>query len=102
MSDLDPNEPTTTDLDPTTVVPMPTWPVIDAPMSPAPLTPPVWGDAAPSYPTPQPYEPAVAWAPAVPVSTAPARRRGGRLRWAAAIAIVAVVLGASAAVAALI
>ena len=74
MSDLDPNEPTTTDLDPTTVVPTPTWPVIDAPMSPAPLTPPVWGDAAPSYPTPQPYEPAVAWAPAVPVSTAPARR----------------------------
>ena len=33
---------------------------------------------------------------------APARRRGGRLRWAAAIAIVAVILGASAAVAALI
>ena len=53
-------------------------------------------------PTPQPYEPGVAWAPAVPVSTTPARRRGGRLRWAAALAIVAVILGASAAVAALI
>ena len=103
MSDLDPNETTTTtDLDPTTSVPTPTSPVTPAPVAPTPLTPPVWGDAAASYPTPQPYEPAVAWAPAVPVSTAPARRRGGRLRWAAAIAIVAVILGASAAVAALI
>jgi hypothetical protein len=108
MSDLDPNESTTTtDLDPTTSVPTPTspvapTPVIPAPVTPAPLTPPVWGDAAPSYPTPQPFEPAVAWAPAVPVSTAPARRRGGRLRWAAAIAIVAVIVGASAAVAALV
>ena len=103
MSDLDPNESTTTtDLDPTTSVPTPTSPVAPAPVTPAPLTPPVWGDAAPSYPTPQPYEPAVAWAPAVPVSTASARRRGGRLRWAAAIAIVAVILGASAAVAALV
>ncbi len=95
MSDLDPNEPTTTtDLDPTTAVP--------TPMTPIGHTPPVWGEGTPSYPTPQPHEPAVAWAPAVPVSTAPARRRGGRLRWAAALAIVAVVLGASAAVAALI
>ncbi len=103
MSDLDPNEQTTTtDLDPTTSVPTPTSPVAPTPVTPAPLTPPVWGDGAPSYPTPQPYEPAVAWAPAVPVSTASARRRGGRLRWAAAIAIVAVILGASAAVAALV
>ena len=96
MSDLDPNEQTTTtDLDPTSAVPTPTSPV-------APLTPPVWGEGVPSYPAPQPYEPAVAWAPAVPVSTAATRRRGGRLRWAAALAIVAIVLGASAAVAALI
>jgi hypothetical protein len=108
MSDLDPNESTTaTDLDPTTAVPTPTSPVNPVPVNPvpvtpAPLTPPVWGDAAPSYPTPQPDEPGVAWAPAVPVSNAPARRRGGRLRWAAALAIVAVILGASAAVAALI
>ena len=103
MSDLDPNEQTTTtDLDPTTSVPTPTSPVAPTPVTPAPLTPPIWGDGAPSYPTPQPYEPAVAWAPAVPVSTASARRRGGRLRWAAAIAIVAVILGASAAVAALV
>jgi hypothetical protein len=108
MSDLDPNESTTTtDLDPTTMVPMPTSPVTPVPVTPvpitpAPLTPPVRGDAAPSYPTPQPYEPGVAWAPAVPVTSAPARRRGGRLRWAAAVAIVAVILGASAAVAALI
>src|SRR6476469_4095273 len=103
MSDVDPSESTTTtDLDPTTSVPTPTSPVIPAPVTSAPLTPPVWGDAAPSYPTPQPYEPGVAWAPAVPVSTVPARRRGGRLRWAAALAIVAVILGASAAVAALI
>ena len=108
MSDLDPNESTTTtDLDPTTAVPTPTSPVTPVPvtpvpLTPAPLTPPVWGDAAPSYATPQPYEPGVAWAPAVPVSTTPARRRGGRLRWAAALAIVAVILGASAAVAALI
>ena len=107
MSDVDPNESTTTtDLDPTTSVPTPTSatpaPVSPAPVTPTPLTPPVWGDAAASYPTPQPYEPGVAWASAAPVSTMPARRRAGRLRWAAAIAIVAVVLGASAAVAALI
>ena len=58
MSDLDPNESTTTtDLDPTTAVPTPTSPVAPAPVTPAPLTPPVWGDAAPSYPTPQPSEP---------------------------------------------
>lgn len=96
MSDLDPNEATTTtDLDPTAAVPVSTTPVTPtAPMMPA--------DEPPTYPTPQPYEPAVAWAPAVPVAPPSTPRRGGRLRWAAAIAVAAVVLGASAAVAALI
>jgi len=56
----------------------------------------------PTNPTPQPYEPGVAWAPAVPVDKPSGRRRGGRLRWAAAVGVIAVVLGASAAVAALI
>ncbi|OGO55245.1 MAG: hypothetical protein A2Z32_00125 [Chloroflexi bacterium RBG_16_69_14] len=96
MSDLDPNETTTaSELDPTTSVPVPTAPVTPT----SPLTP---ASEMPTNPTPQTYEAAVAWAPAVPVSTASAPRRGGRLRWAAAIAVVAVVLGASAAVAALI
>ena len=89
MSDLDPNEATTsTDLDRTTAVPVTT----------APLTPTTPGT---DDPTPQPYEPAVAWAPAVPVvATKPDARRtaplGGR------VAVVALVLAASAAVAALI
>lgn len=76
MTDLDPNEiTTTTDLD---------------------------ASQTPTNPTPQPYESAVAWAPAVPVVPPSTPRRGGRLRWAAAIAVVALVIGASVAVAALI
>ena len=94
MSDRDPNEQTTTtDLDPTAAVPTVTPVVPTAPMP---------ANESPTYPTPQPYEPGVAWAPAVPVTPARTPRRSGRLRWAAAIAVVAVVLGASAAVAALI
>jgi hypothetical protein len=95
MSDLDPTESTTTtDLDATTVTPVATTHV------PAP------GGAGegPSNPIEQPLEPGVAWAPAVPVKQ-PAERgsgRGRRLRWAAALAVIAVVLGASAAVAAFI
>ena len=96
MSELDPNEATTsTDLDPTTAVPVPTAPLI-----------PTWGqgDAAdgPSNPVPQPYEPAVAWAPAVPVAASAQPGRAHRWRWAAALAIVALVLGASAAIGAFI
>jgi hypothetical protein len=97
MSDLDPRDPTTSsDLDPTTAVPVPT-----APLTPS--SPSSAGDV-PTNPVEQPLEPAVAWASAVPVKpAAPGRRaRARRLRWAAAIAVVAVVLGASAAVAALI
>jgi len=97
MSDLDPRDQTTsTDLDPTTEVPVPT-----APLTPSSSTPA--GDG-PTNPVEQPVEPAVAWATAVPVKPAGtgARGRTRRLRWAAAIAVIAVVLGASAAVAALI
>jgi hypothetical protein len=100
MSDLDPKDPTepttSTDLDPTTAVPVPT-----APLTPGSYAP--TGDG-PTNPVEQPLEPAVAWATAVPVSPAGPRppRRARRLRWAAAIAVVAVVLGSSAAVAALI
>jgi hypothetical protein len=98
MSDpIDPIDPTTaTDLDPTTIAPVPTAPLAPASSSPA--------AASPTNPIEQPVEPAVAWAAAVPVKPAPVTgsRRARRLRWAAAIAVVAVVLGASAAVAALI
>lgn len=96
MSDLDPTErTTTTDLDATTAAPIATTPV-------TPSAPQMSAAEVPTSPMPQPYEPAVAWAPAVPVAAPPTARRGGHLRWAAAIAVVAVVLGASAAVAALI
>ena len=89
MNEHDPNDVTTsTDLDATSVVP-----------TAAPLTP---AAPQPSYAAPQPLEPGVAWAPAVPVSTKSTPRRGGRLRWAAAIAIVALVIGATGVVAALI
>ena len=92
MSDDGPIDPTTsTDLDPTQAVAVPT----------APLTP---ASDRPTDPVEQPVDPAVAWAAAVPVEP-PASRSAGRarrLRWAAAIAVVALVLGASAAVAALI
>ena len=48
------------------------------------------------------YEPAVGLAPVDPILPPPAPRRAGRLRWVVGLAIVAVVIGASAAVAALI
>ncbi len=90
MSEHDPNDLTTsTDLDATSVVPT----------TSAPLTP---TGPEPTYPTPQPVEAGVAWAPAVPVVTSSPNRRGGRLRWAAAIAVVALVIGATGAVAALL
>jgi hypothetical protein len=91
MSDLDPTEETTTtELGPTTTAPM------------TPVTPATPGEG-PSYPTDQPLEPAVAWATPVPVSPpSSGSRRGRRLRWAAAIAVIAVVLGTSAALAAFI
>ncbi len=64
-------------------------------------------------PGPSPEAPTVAWtpptyespaAPAVPepVQTAPTRKKGNPLRWAAAIAVVTLVLGATVAVAALL
>ena len=97
MTTHDPTDETTaTDLEQTTVTPVPT----------APLTPATPGATAegPTSPEPQAHEPAVAWAPAVPVKPPPSTtsRRTRRLRWAAAIAVVALVLGASAAVAALL
>jgi Protein of unknown function (DUF3352) len=64
----------------------------------APVTP-----ADRSMPGTTVHEDDVTWAspqPVVPTAAPP--RRGGRLRWAAAIAVVAVVLGASVAVAALV
>ncbi len=91
MNEHDPNDVTTsTDLDPTSAVPT------AAPLTPAGAAP------TPSYAAPQPLEPGVAWAPAVPVPAKSTPRRGGRLRWAAAIAVVALVIGATGVVAALI
>lgn len=94
MSDLDPTEQTTTnDLEATTVTPV------------APTTPvnPISPQDGPSYPVEQPAEPGVAWATPVPVKPpASGSGRGRRVRWAAAIAVIAVVLGASAALAAFI
>src|SRR5262245_45013061 len=108
MSDLEPTEPTTTtDLDPTTITPAaPVTPVTPvAPGAPAtstagaPLTP----DDGPAYAVEQPAESAVAWATPVPVRPpSSGSGRGRRLRWAAAIAVIAVVLGTSAALAAFI
>jgi len=73
------------------------------PYTPQPVQPP---EAPTQAWTPPVYEAAVAPAVPAPVQvtpTTPAKSgRGGRLRWAAAIAIVAVVLGSTVAVAALI
>jgi hypothetical protein len=118
MSDLDPTRPVdpvggsaapeTTpvtpepDLDATTVTPVS--PVVVTPLTPGSTAAAGTETAPPAYPTEQPVEPGVAWAPAVPVkATTPQRSgRGRRLRWAAALAVVVLILGASAAVAALI
>lgn len=97
MSDLDPTEQTTTtDLDATTVTPV-------APAtSGAPVTP-ITPTDGPSYPIEQPADSSVAWATPVPVKAASAGSgRGRRVRWAAALAVIAVVLLTSAAVAAFI
>jgi uncharacterized protein DUF3352 len=118
MSDLDPTRPvdpvggpTTPETTPTSPAPdleattvTPVTPVATTPLTPGATTIASGPDASAGYPVEQPLEPGVAWAPAVPVkpSTAPSSGRGRRLRWAAAIAVVALVLGASAAVAALI
>jgi hypothetical protein len=67
--------------------------------NPAPTVPP----AAAEPLTPPVYESTVAWAPAEPVvKDATPRPRRSRLRWAVALAVVALVVGASAAVAALL
>jgi hypothetical protein len=83
--------------------PMPTDPTtrVEAPVAPiAPLTP-----AGRENPAVSTYEHEVAWstvAPATPVvSTAPPRRRS-RLRWAVSLALVALIIATTAAVAAII
>ena len=76
-----------TDLDPTTAVAAPA----------APLTP-----TAPAMPTQAPESVSASTALVSPVVPTKAPSRRGRLRWAAAIAVVALVIGASAAIAALI
>ncbi|HEX6867168.1 MAG TPA: DUF3352 domain-containing protein [Candidatus Limnocylindrales bacterium] len=110
--DLDPgrasgsadDETTRTALPPQPVAASPATPVPDAtPATPtAPLTPASRPDSGSGTPI---YENDVAWAIPAPVkvagSDAPKQRRG-RLRWAAAIAVVALVVGASAAAAALL
>ena len=94
--DLDPTQDTTTPAptDPTTRVETPTTPT-------APLTP-----SAPANPTMPTYQHEAAWAavaPAAPVVTtaAPPRRRS-RFRWAISIALVALIIATTAAVAAVI
>lgn len=91
------------------------------PMTPAwdpvrsdPTAAPAWTPVAPSAPlTPAGrtssadpvYENDVAWAvsaPVVPAGSSTGRRRAGRVRWAAALAIVVLIMGTSAAVAAII
>jgi Protein of unknown function (DUF3352) len=92
--DLDPAiEPATPDPDPTTKVELPTTPS-------APLTP-----ASREYAAPETYEHKVALAavaPTAPVVPTARPRRSHRLRWALGIAVVALVIATSAAVAALI
>jgi hypothetical protein len=112
MSDLDPTRPVdpatsptetdaapTPDLEATTITPVTT-----SPLTPGSTAATAAAESLPSYPVEQPLDPGVAWAPAVPVKPAapPTSSRARRLRWAAALAVVALVLGASAAVAALI
>ena len=101
MTDLDPDGPTATTDDPTTAVPTPRRRSPPTPVEPRRRSRRrVRRDARRRPDAAAIYENDVAWATAVPVSSAPAPR--WPLRWAAAIAIVAVILGASAAVAALV
>ena len=84
------------------------------PVSADPTGTPAWTPVAPTAPvTPAGrtssadplHENDVAWAVSAPVvasGAASARRRGGRVRWAAALAIVVLILGTTAAVAAII
>jgi len=96
---LDPTgERSPADPDPTTRMETPAAAVPSTPATP--LTP-----ASPEYPTPATYEHEPAWATVAPasavVSTAAPMRRS-RARWAITIAIIALVIAASAAVALLI
>jgi hypothetical protein len=92
------------DADATTHVPAPP-PNMPPPVVPSPPTAPLT-PASRASTTPQPYEHEVAWssvAPATPVvAAAAAPRRRGRLRWAISLAIIALVIATSAAVAAII
>jgi hypothetical protein len=92
----------TDDLDPTTAIPTPA-----APLTPAVPSASAGGGAS----TPSSPEPGLPWtsaapvasvAPVLPVVASNAGPRRGRLRWAAAIAVVALVIGTSVAVAGLI
>jgi hypothetical protein len=112
MSDLDPTRPVDPATSPTETDAAPTpdleatavTPVTTTPLTPGPTGATTLAESLPSYPVEQPLDSGVAWAPAVPVkpATPPTSSRARRLRWAAALAVVALVLGASAAVAALI
>jgi hypothetical protein len=100
----DPNEITRT----TPIQPEPPASLVPQPVDPAPATAGLASAATPgpisAEPlTPPVYEATVAWAPAEPVvKAAGAPRRRGRLRWAVALAMVAIIITTSAAVAALI
>jgi hypothetical protein len=100
----DPNEITRT----TPIQPEPPASLVPQPVEPAPATAAPASAATPgpipAEPlTPPVYEATVAWAPAEPVvKAAGAPRRRRRLRWAVALAMVAIIITTSAAVAALI
>ncbi|MEP6638193.1 MAG: DUF3352 domain-containing protein [Chloroflexota bacterium] len=100
---MDPTlDPDATGLTPSPATPSPTSVIQPTPTAPtAPLIP-----ASRASSTPPTYEHAVAWAsgpaPASPVLPPAKPRSGGRMRWAASLAVVAVVILASAVVAALI
>jgi hypothetical protein len=104
VSGPDPNEITRT----TPIRPEPAASLVPQPVDPVPVTPdPARAAApepAPAKPlTPPVYEATLAWAPAEPVvKAAGAPRRRGRLRWAVALAMVAIIITMSAAIAALI
>ena len=98
--DPTPNDPTPDDA--TSRVPTPSPSATPTPAAPtAPLTP-----ASQATSTPPAFEHEVAYAsgpvPASPVLPPKAPRRGGRVRWAVSLAVIAVVVLASAAVAALV
>jgi hypothetical protein len=103
--ELDPStNPTPADAEPTGSAEMSSTsatPAQDAPATPTePLTPPTR-----QYPTPPTYEHELGWAavaPATPVVSTPAAPPRSRARWVITIAIVAIVIAASAAVALLI